>query len=141
MITQYKHKTKPNLFHFHKDGTPMSDPSEEIAGMHNWEPLGRVADVPEHLRRHFLSAAIVNTPISRAVWSSLNKFSGYSSASERANVSRPDQLRPDRRFWTITARVPQQPQDWGVAPIMSWTRHWFRATLRLPLAASMGANA
>ena len=25
-------------------------------------------------------------------------------------------------FWTITARVPQYPQDWREAP-MSWTRH------------------
>ena len=54
MITQYKHKTRPNLFLFHKDGTPMSDPSEEIAGIRNWEPLGRVADVPEHLHEAFL---------------------------------------------------------------------------------------
>ena len=54
MITQYKHKTKRNLFLFHQDGASMSDPSVEIAGIHNWEPLGRVSDVPEHLREAFL---------------------------------------------------------------------------------------
>jgi len=57
MYGHYKHKSRPNAFLFHKEGTPRRDALEEFASIYNWDYLGDVVIEanPEQYRKVVLA--------------------------------------------------------------------------------------